>query len=130
MLNHELRHDDGILVLTPESPLEAADFNVLASQVDTYLETHAMLHGVLIRATSFPGWKDFSALLAHVKFLKEHISKIEKVAVVADGAFASLMPGLANHFVHAELQHFEPANEEAAWLWLKPTADERMRSAA
>jgi hypothetical protein len=130
MLNHELRHDDGVLVLTPESPLEATDFTVLASQVDTYLETHATLHGVLIRATSFPGWKDFSAMLAHLKFLNQHISRIEKVAVVANGAFASIMPAIANHFVHAEVQHFEPANEEAAWLWLKPTADALMRPAA
>ena len=26
MINYELRHDEGILVLHPEGPLEAADF--------------------------------------------------------------------------------------------------------
>jgi hypothetical protein len=101
MLNHELRHNDGILVLNPEGPLEAADFTTLASQVDTYLERHAKLRGVLIRAKSFPGWKDFGAMLAHLKFLKEHLQKIEKVAVVADGAVASVMRNIANHFVHS-----------------------------
>lgn len=29
MLNHELRHDDKILVLSPDGPLEAADFTAL-----------------------------------------------------------------------------------------------------
>jgi hypothetical protein len=129
MLNHELRHDEGVLVLTPEDPLEAADFTVLTSQVDTYLEQHTMLHGVLIRAKSFPGWKDFSAMLAHVKFLKNHISRIEKVAVVADGALASTIPGLADLFVHAEIQHFDFDNEDAAWVWLRRT-DMRLRPAA
>ena len=50
MLNHELRQDDGILVLHPEGPLEAADFTTLASEVDAYLERHGTLRAVLIRA--------------------------------------------------------------------------------
>src|SRR5665811_70819 len=103
MLNYELLHDEGILVLHPEGPLEAADFTVLAGQVDVYLEGHGKLCGVLIHAKSFPGWKDFGALLAHLKFLKVHLKRIEKVAVVADGAIASILPNIANHFVHAQV---------------------------
>lgn len=118
MLNYELLHDEGILVLHPEGPLEAADFTSLASQVDVYLEGHGKLRGVLIHAKSFPGWKDFGALLAHLRFLKEHLGRIEKVAVVADGAIANIMPNLANHFVHAQVQHFDSASEDAAWGWL------------
>ena len=125
MLNHELRHDDGILVLNPEGPLEAADFTTLASQVDAYLESHAKLHGVLIHAKSFPGWKDFGAMLAHMKFLKEHIQKIEKVAVVADGAVANIMPNIANHFVHAQVQHFDFEHEDQAWVWLRQSGSAR-----
>lgn len=107
MLNYELRHDDGILVLKPEEPLEAADFTRLASQVDIYLERHAKLRGLLIHAKSFPGWNDFGAMLAHLKFLKQHIQIIEKVTVVADVAVASVMPDIANHFVHAQVQNFD-----------------------
>jgi hypothetical protein len=123
MLKHELRQDDGILALHPEGPLEAADFTTLASDVDAYLERHGMLRGVLIRAKSFPGWKDFGALLAHLKFLKAHLRRIEKVAIVADGAIANIMPIIANHFVHAQVRHFDLTREDAAWTWLKQTAD-------
>jgi hypothetical protein len=130
MLNHELRHDDEILVLNPEGPLEAADFTTLASHVDAYLEQHGTLRGVLIRAKSFPGWKDFGALLAHLKFVKEHHQRIEKVAVVADGAFANIMPNIANHFVHAQVQHFDLAREDAAWDWLRQSGNAQMRPAA
>jgi SpoIIAA-like len=123
MLNYELRNDEGLLVLHPEGPLEAADFTALASQVDAYLEGHGKLRGVLIHAKSFPGWKDFGALLAHLKFLKLHLKRIEKVAVVADGAIASIMPNIANHFVHAQVQHFEFSREDAAWDWIRQSGN-------
>jgi hypothetical protein len=121
MLNYELRHGEAILVLHPEGPLEAADFISITSQVDTYLAGHGKLHGVLIHANSFPGWKDFAAMLAHLKFLREHIQKIEKVAVVADGALANIMPNIAKHFVHAQVQHFDFVREDAAWDWIMQT---------
>lgn len=130
MLKHELRQDDAILVLHPEGALEAADFTTLASAVDAYLERHGALRGVLIRAESFPGWKDFGALLAHLKFVKAHHQRIEKVAVVADGAFANVMPGIANHFIHAQVRHFDYAREDAAWAWLRQSGNAEMRSAA
>jgi hypothetical protein len=119
MLNHDLRREDEILVLNPEGPLEAADFVTLASVVDAFLERHGSLRGVLIHAKSFPGWKDFGALLAHLKFVKAHHQRIEKVAIVADGAFANMMPELAGHFIHAEVQHFDHAQMDAALDWLR-----------
>ncbi|MGC2456434.1 MAG: STAS/SEC14 domain-containing protein [Gallionellaceae bacterium] len=130
MINYELRQDEGILVLHPEGPLEAADFTTLASQLDTYLQGHGKLHGVLIQAKSFPGWKDFAAMLAHLKFLKEHIQRIEKVAVVADGALANVMPNIANHFVHAQVQHFGFVREDAAWDWLRQSSKAQMNPVA
>jgi hypothetical protein len=126
MLNHQLHHDDGILVLSPEGPLEASDFTLLARQVDHYLEHHSKLRGVLIRVQSFPGWEDFDALIAHVKFLKDHLSKIEKVAVVAGGAMATIVPPVANYFVHAEVKRFSPEVEYAAWAWLHQPDATRM----
>jgi SpoIIAA-like len=130
MINFELRHDKGMLVLHPEGPLEAADFILIASQVDTYLAGNGKLHGLLIHANSFPGWKDFAAMLAHLKFLKEHIQKIEKVAVVADGALANIMPAIANHFVHAQVQHFDFEQEDTAWDWINQTGKAQMTPVA
>ncbi len=121
MINYELRHVEGMLILHPKGLLEAEDFTTLATQVDNYLEGNGMLHGVLIHAKSFPGWKDFGALIAHLKFLKDHLKRIEKVAVVADGVIANVMPQIANHFVHAQVRHFDPVGEDAAWDWLRKT---------
>ena len=130
MLNYDLQQDNEILVLTPEGALEAADFTALASRVDAYLGRDGVLRGVLIHAKSFPGWKDFGALLAHLKFIKEHHQRIGKVAVVADGAFATIMPRIGGHFIHAEVRHFDLAHENAAWNWLRQRGDAAILSPA
>ena len=130
MLSHDLRRDDGILVLKPDGPLEAADFDTLAAHVDAYLGQNGMLHGVLVQAKAFPGWKDFAALLAHLKFVKGHHRKVEKVAVVADSGVLTVMPHIAAHFIKAEVRHFDHAHEDAAWEWLKLGRHAQARTAA
>lgn len=123
MINYDFLYDQGILVLRPEGPLEAADFISMTSQMDSYLADHWKLHGVLIHAKSFPGWKDFSAMFAHFKFLKDHIKKIEKVAVAADGVLADVMPGIANVFVHAQVRHFDFMHKDEALDWINQTGE-------
>jgi len=131
MLSHELRQDEGILVVKPDGPLEASDFSTLASHTDAYLEKHGHLRGVLVRAKdTFPGWKDFGALVAHLKFIKHHHQAIEKVAVIADGAFATVMPYIASQFIHADVRHFDHNAETAAWQWLRQDSRVQLRAAA
>ena len=99
--------------------------------VDAYLAKSGTLRGVLIHAESgFPGWQDFAALVAHLKFVTEHHRRIEKVAVLADGGVAAILPSIANHFVHAQVKHFDLANEGAARHWLAEDGDGQMRTAA
>ena len=117
MMTHELRAEDGILVLRPEGALAASDFTSLAALVDGHLDRGGRLRGVLISGKSFPGWEDLDGLIAHLKFVRNHHSRIDKVAIVADGLVARLMPRVASHFVHARLQHFD--DEASAMLWLK-----------
>jgi hypothetical protein len=119
MLNYDMRFDDGILVLKPEGPLEVADFTRLARQINAYLKRKGLLHGVLIEAHGFPGWQDFGALVAHLKFIRAHHRKIEKIAVVTDGAIAAVVPRIAQHFVQADIRHFSLARVDAAWKWLE-----------
>jgi hypothetical protein len=40
------------------------------------------------------------------------------------------MPNIANHFVHAQVQHFDLTSEDAAWVWLKQSGKERALSTA
>lgn len=118
MMTHELLRDKGILIVKPEGPLEQTDFETLAAEVDPYIEAQGQLNGLLISAKGFPGWKDFAALVSHLRFVKNHHQKIRKVAAVTDSDFLSLMPQLVNHFVNAEVKHFDYRDKDRALDWL------------
>ncbi len=134
MLKFDLRRNEGILVLKPDGPLEAADFRTLACFVDClvvgYLHRHDTLRGVMLHARASSAWKDFGALLANLKFVRRHHHRIEKVAVVADRGVATIMPQVANHFLHSQVEHFDLEHEGAAWNWLMARGRARMRAAA
>ncbi len=118
MISYELRRDEGILIVTPKGPLSAADFQNLAKEVDPYIEDKGGLTGLMIQAKSFPGWEDFGALLTHLKFVREHHRQIDKVAAVTDSKFLSIVPRVVDHFVSAEIKHFDYAEKNAALAWL------------
>ena len=119
MIQHELRPDDGILVVMPEGPLEKADFELLAPIVDDFLAEHGQLNGLMIYTEAFPGWSNFAALVTHLTFVKDHHKRIARVAAVTDSGFLSVLPRIADHFVQAEVRHFDYLDKQAALRWLK-----------
>lgn len=122
MVDHELLKEEGLLILHPTGALEASDFRNLTSEVDPYIEANGKLHGILIEAKSFPGWKDFAALVAHLRFVRDHHRKIQRIAVVSDSGFLNVMPKIASHFVQAQIQHFSDSRRDAALAWLRESA--------
>jgi hypothetical protein len=118
MLHSELLTDEAVLVLAPDGPLAAADFARVAAEVDPYLERHGRLKGLMIHTRDFPGWGDFAALLAHLRFVRDHHRRIERIAAVTDSGVLSVLPRIANHFVAAEVRHFDYAERDAALRWL------------
>ncbi len=119
MVSHELLREEAILVIRPQESLEAADFQKLAQEIDPYIEANGKLHGVLIDAKSFPGWKDLAALVAHLRFAREHHRKIERVAVVSDSNFLTMAPQIAGHFVQADVRRFAHSEMKKALAWLR-----------
>jgi hypothetical protein len=119
MIHHELLRDQGILIVTPEGPLQQADFETLAQLVDPFIESEGELRGLLVHTESFPGWADFAALLSHLKFVKNHQQHIAKVAAVTDSGFLTIMPSIVSHFVHAQVRHFDYGDKEKAMEWLR-----------
>jgi len=119
MIHHELMKNDAILIVTPKNKLESQDFDNLAKEVDPYLEDRGGLKGLMIYTESFPGWSDFAALISHLKFIKNHHQKIARIAAVTDGRIVSILPRIADHFVDAEVKHFEYEDNASALEWLK-----------
>jgi hypothetical protein len=119
LISHELLRDEGILILTPIGPLESDDFAALGRVVDAYIAEEGALTGVMIYVESFPGWEDFGALISHFKFLKKNQGDIGKVAAVTDSQFLSIMPKIIDHFVSADVRHFDFNDRDAALEWLR-----------
>lgn len=119
MLDHELQRAEGLLVIRPRGPLQADDFVSLSAVVDPYVEEHGNLRGLMIDASSFPGWDSFAALVSHVRFVRDHHRVIRKIAAVSDSAILSIAPQLAKHFVNAEIRHFKASERSAALAWLR-----------
>ena len=119
MLEYMILKPEGILVLKPNASLNKEDFAVLSASVDAYLAEHARVHGVLIHAEAFPGWENFAGFAAHIRFVRNHEQKIERLALVTDSFVARVAEALAKHFVAAEIKHFPFSEYEKALDWLK-----------
>lgn len=124
MLNYKLLRPEGILVLEPDVPLETADFEDLAHEIDPYIAEHGKLSGLMIHAKTFPGWVNLEAVLAHIRFVESHHRKIKRLAVVSDSRLLTEVPKIAAHFVHAEVKHFPETAYEDALRWLNPNIHE------
>ena len=118
MIKFNLDETNRILTVAPEGKLAAEDFAQLAEAVDPFLEEYGPLRGLLIEAETFPGWQDFAALISHLRFVKEHHTRIDKVAAVTDSGFLSVLPQVAGHFIKAEIRHFPCNDRQAAFEWL------------
>jgi hypothetical protein len=119
MIKFELLRDHHILLIAPDGPLESADFERLAKEVDPFIAANGRLVGVMIHAKSFPGWESFGALVSHLKFVADHHRQIERIAAVTDSGFLKIVPRIASHFVQANIRHFDFGEKDRALAWLE-----------
>ena len=119
MLDYSILKAEGILQLVPHAPLNEKDFTGLTVAVDSYLSAHPKLHGVLIYSQEFPGWENFGAFSAHMRFARQHHEQIERIALVTDSNFAAVAEALGKHFTAAKFKHFAFVDDKAAVEWLQ-----------
>ena len=119
MLKHQLLLPEGILILEPDAPLEATDFEALIREIDPYIAEHGKLSGLMIRAKAFPGWANLEAFRAHMQFIKSHHQKIVRLAMVTDSKLLGELPKIAAHLVQVQVKHFSESQHEDALRWLK-----------
>jgi hypothetical protein len=121
-LTYRLLPESGVLVVEPRGPLRREDFDALALAVDPWIETHGELRGVVVHAQDFPGWEDVGGFLRHVRFVRDHHRKIRRIALAAGGRLAGWAPTLAEHFVQAEVKHFDYGDLAPAIAWASERA--------
>lgn len=118
MISYDLDKSTGVLIVRPEGKLEVQDFQALSKTVDPYIEEKGKLTGLIIIAKKFPGWKDFSGMIEHMKFVRSHHTEIAKVALVTDSKMADIAESLGKHFVKASIKHFPSYELDSAKSWI------------
>src|SRR5438874_13689789 len=119
MVRFELLRDRRILLITPEGPLQRADFERLAKEIDPFIAANGKLVGVMIHAESFPGWKIFGAGVSHLKFIADHHLQIEPIAAVTNRGCLKIVPRTASHVVQARIRSSDLSANEYALVWLE-----------
>ncbi|YCM46808.1 STAS/SEC14 domain-containing protein (plasmid) [Verrucomicrobiaceae bacterium 227] len=119
MLIHQILEDDNIVIVEPKGRLSEEDFQQLTHDVDQHLLRTESIKGLLIHVKLFPGWENLKGLLSHLRFVRDHHRKIRKVALASDSTLAEIIPKLADHFVKAEVKHFDFTEREMALEWLR-----------
>lgn len=118
MIEHHWLRNHTILEIVPRWPLTSVDFASLAAQVDPIISEQGSLSGLLINVEDFAGWENFSALVSHCVFIRNHQRHIHKIAVISDQALLGFMPRLVDHFVSAEVRPFAVSEKGKALDWL------------
>jgi hypothetical protein len=119
MLDPNLDREEAVLHLRPKGRLNKTDFEQLAILVDPFIEERGGLRGLIIETAAFPGWRDFPAMIAHLRFVREHHAAIARVALVTDSLVADFAEHLASHFVAAQIKHFRLKELGAARAWIR-----------
>lgn len=118
MLKVILDKENGIVILEPNGVLEKGDFENAASQIDPFIEASGKLNGLIVQVEKFPGWDSFGALASHLKFVREHQKEVRRLAFVTDSPIGDLAEKVGNHFVAAEIRHFDFQALEDATQWI------------
>lgn len=118
MLHVKLDETNGIAILEPNGALSENDFKSAAKSIDSYITKSGKLSGIIIQVQSFPRWESFSALTAHLKFIKEHHKNVSHVAFVTDSPLGGFAEHVGNHFIYAEVRSFSFNELENAIQWI------------
>jgi hypothetical protein len=118
MLNITLDKEKAIITLEPTEALSEEDFQTAVKVIDPFIVEHGKLTGLIIETESFPGWKDFAALVSHLKFIKNHHTKVKRLAFVMDSMIGGLSEHVTSHFVDAEVKSFPYGAHKEARAWI------------
>ena len=118
MISHSLDTANAVLHIQPQSSLEKADFEKLAAEVDPFISESGDLAGIIVETPAFPGWASFGALVAHLRFVRDHHKHIKKIALVTDSALGNIAENIVSHFISAEVKQFPASALDSAREWI------------
>lgn len=92
-------------------------YDDLAAALDAQIKDHGAMR-LLLDLRDFDGWQGLSALGAHLKLARGHVSDMQRIAVVADSAWVHMAERVIGGVVTAETKFFSADAFEAAKAWV------------
>lgn len=118
MVHPEWLRDEEVLMVRPDDELTDEDFANIAAIVDPVIERRGRLEGLLVDARGFEGWDDAKALLAHMRFVKNHVDKVARIAVIGDQWWLNAAEAVIDPAFGTPVRVFLAKQEGEARAWL------------
>lgn len=117
MIETEWLREDAVFAVHPQGAVGDKDFAQVGAEVDPVIARKGRLEGLMVDARGFGGWDDAHALLAHLRFVSAHVTKVARIAVVGDQWWLRAAPAI-EPFHGTPIRVFAAAEQDAAKAWL------------
>jgi len=118
MLAYHLNPETGIVELRPRGPLEAQDFASLWLTMKSYIEDHGRLRGLLLELDRFPGFDDWDAIAAQIRFVRRNLPKVDRIALLTDNPWLEPLPDVLRLLTPLEVKRFPLERRGDAFAWI------------
>ncbi len=97
--------------------LHVEDFGAIAPEIDRRISEHGAIR-VLLDLTDFEGWASIAAAQTHFGFVKDHIHKVERIAILTSKEWQHWIAAVVSTFVAADEKCFDEDEADEAKSWL------------
>lgn len=108
--------ESGILQIDAMGKLDEHDYEAFRPELEEALKGHGQVN-MLFRLVDFEGWT-FKALAEDLKLDTKYASKVNKLAVVGEKTWHSVMTHISNWFTGVDMRYFDAEEEPEARAWL------------
>lgn len=103
--------------------ITSEDFEKCALEIDNYINKHDAVPSLVFSVAGFPHWKNFDAMNAHFRLVKNHHNVVPKVALVSDNKLLALARIFVDQFTGARIRRFPEFALDDAINWAAMEAD-------
>jgi len=123
MINVDVKNKMNLIVASPMGAMAEDDIKVFGNTIDNYINEHDRVPNLVFRVETLPHWNSFSALIHHIRLVKNHHRIIAKVAIVSDSSIMSFVQPIADHLTEAKIRQFSERALDDALNWAQMDED-------
>jgi len=84
----------------------------------SYIEDHGRLRGLLLELDRFPGFDDWDAIAAQIRFVRRNLPKVDRIALLTDNPWLEPLPDVLRLLTPLEVKRFPLERRGDAFAWI------------